>query len=223
MDLIGHDTNFAVTESVFAANFVDKRYVPSLVQREMVDGGLLGRKSGRGFFTYGDADGGARRRRRSSRRRCPPGAIVALHGRGVAVDRWAARLGAGRGAFESDPSSRWNGLQTANGELRLTDGRAGAQVAAEEGVRDLAAVRPGRPRPAAARPGRRWRWRSRPSASAAWRDAGRRLAAHRRLAAAAASATRPAWSSRAPSRCSSTKPATRCCRACARPRAPTWR
>ena len=44
MDLIGHDTNFAVTQSVFDANFGDKRYLPSLVQREMVDGGLLGRK-----------------------------------------------------------------------------------------------------------------------------------------------------------------------------------
>ncbi len=52
MDLIGHDTNFAVTESVFQANFGDKRYQPSLVQREMVDGGLLGRKSGRGFYDY---------------------------------------------------------------------------------------------------------------------------------------------------------------------------
>ena len=52
MDLIGHDTNFAVTNSVYEANFFDKRYVPSLVQREMVDGGLLGRKSGRGFYRY---------------------------------------------------------------------------------------------------------------------------------------------------------------------------
>ena len=52
MDLIGHDTNFAVTHSVFDANFQDKRYAPSLVQRDMVDGGLLGRKSGRGFYHY---------------------------------------------------------------------------------------------------------------------------------------------------------------------------
>ena len=52
MDLIGHDTNFSVTCSVYEANFQDKRYVPSLVQREMVDGGLLGRKSGRGFYRY---------------------------------------------------------------------------------------------------------------------------------------------------------------------------
>ncbi|MGE5115445.1 MAG: 3-hydroxyacyl-CoA dehydrogenase NAD-binding domain-containing protein, partial [Betaproteobacteria bacterium] len=52
MDLVGHDTNFAVTSSVYQANFYDKRYVPSPVQRDMVDGGLLGRKSGRGFYRY---------------------------------------------------------------------------------------------------------------------------------------------------------------------------
>jgi 3-hydroxybutyryl-CoA dehydrogenase len=57
MDLIGHDTNFAVTKSVYEANFYDKRFVPSLVQAEMVAGGLLGRKSGRGFYTYPDGAG----------------------------------------------------------------------------------------------------------------------------------------------------------------------
>jgi 3-hydroxyacyl-CoA dehydrogenase/acetyl-CoA acetyltransferase len=57
MDLIGHDTNFAVTQSVYEANFFDKRFQPSLVQREMVDGGLLGRKSGRGFYRYADGAG----------------------------------------------------------------------------------------------------------------------------------------------------------------------
>ena len=38
MDLVGHDTNFAVTNSIYEANFCDKRFVPSLVQRELVDG-----------------------------------------------------------------------------------------------------------------------------------------------------------------------------------------
>jgi 3-hydroxybutyryl-CoA dehydrogenase len=147
MDLIGHDTNFAVTQSVFDANFGDKRYVPSLVQREMVDGGLLGRKSGRGFFRY--AEGGARPAAAApfAAPDIPPGAIVALHGRGVAVDRWAARLEEAGVRFEADPGSRWNGLQTDAGELRLTDGRAATHVAAEGGVRDLAlfdlAVAPG--------------------------------------------------------------------------------
>jgi len=57
MDLIGHDTNFSVTTSVYEANFFDKRFVPSLVQRELVDGGLLGRKSGRGFYRYPEGAG----------------------------------------------------------------------------------------------------------------------------------------------------------------------
>ncbi|HEY9109355.1 MAG TPA: 3-hydroxyacyl-CoA dehydrogenase NAD-binding domain-containing protein, partial [Roseateles sp.] len=52
MDLIGHDTNFAVTQSVFAANFFDRRFTPSLVQQELVDAGFFGRKSGRGFYRY---------------------------------------------------------------------------------------------------------------------------------------------------------------------------
>ena len=39
MDLIGHDTNYLVTQSVFEANYGDKRYQPSLVQKALVDGG----------------------------------------------------------------------------------------------------------------------------------------------------------------------------------------
>jgi len=52
MDLIGHDVNFAVTESVFCAYFGDPRFTPSLIQRELVDAGRFGRKSGRGFYDY---------------------------------------------------------------------------------------------------------------------------------------------------------------------------
>ena len=67
-----------------------------------------------------------------------PGTIVALHGGGRAVARWGASLAAAGVRFEADTSSRWNGLQTSGGELRLTDGRPAAQVAAEEGVREMA-------------------------------------------------------------------------------------
>jgi len=52
MDLIGHDVNFAVTKSVYEAFFDDPRYKPSLVQKDLVDAGWFGRKSGRGFFDY---------------------------------------------------------------------------------------------------------------------------------------------------------------------------
>jgi 3-hydroxybutyryl-CoA dehydrogenase len=53
-DLIGQDVNFAVTQSVFAATFKDARYPPSAIQRDLVDVGWLGRKSGRGFFDHSD-------------------------------------------------------------------------------------------------------------------------------------------------------------------------
>ena len=54
MDLIGHDVNFSVTQSVFNSYFGDPRFMPSVLQQEMVDAGFLGRKSGRGFYQYGD-------------------------------------------------------------------------------------------------------------------------------------------------------------------------
>ena len=52
MDLIGHDVNHAVTRSVFEAFHQDPRFLPSLLQQELVEAGRLGRKSGRGFYRY---------------------------------------------------------------------------------------------------------------------------------------------------------------------------
>jgi 3-hydroxybutyryl-CoA dehydrogenase len=52
MDMIGHDVNFAVTNSVWRAFYNDQRFLPSLIQQELVDAGFYGRKSGRGFYDY---------------------------------------------------------------------------------------------------------------------------------------------------------------------------
>jgi 3-hydroxybutyryl-CoA dehydrogenase len=52
MDLIGNDVNYAVTKSVFEGLYFDPRYRPSVTQRRMVEAGLLGRKTGIGYYDY---------------------------------------------------------------------------------------------------------------------------------------------------------------------------
>jgi 3-hydroxybutyryl-CoA dehydrogenase len=50
-DLIGLDTTMAVAESLYA-EFKEPLYAPPPLLSRMVEAGLLGRKSGRGFHTY---------------------------------------------------------------------------------------------------------------------------------------------------------------------------
>jgi 3-hydroxybutyryl-CoA dehydrogenase len=54
MDLIGHDVNYKVTESVFKEFYFDPRFKPSFAQKRLVEAGRLGRKSGIGFYSYGE-------------------------------------------------------------------------------------------------------------------------------------------------------------------------
>jgi 3-hydroxybutyryl-CoA dehydrogenase len=129
MDLIGHDTNFAVTQSVYEANFFDKRYMPSLVQREMVDGGLLGRKSGRGFYRYPEDPPEPR-----APARIANVGTATVHGQGAIADMLAERLPESARV----PGSDWVGLQVGTGRLMLTDGRCAAERAALCGALDVA-------------------------------------------------------------------------------------
>jgi 3-hydroxybutyryl-CoA dehydrogenase len=118
MDLIGHDTNLAVTRSVFEANFADKRYQPSIVQQEMVDGGLLGRKSGRGFYAHPQGTPAV-----AGPAGEPPARDgIAVHGRGPVAKWLGERLDAAGVAWHPAPESAWTGLGEGPLCIRLTDG-----------------------------------------------------------------------------------------------------
>jgi 3-hydroxybutyryl-CoA dehydrogenase len=54
MDFIGNDVNYTVTETVFIAFYFDPRYKPSFTQKRLSEAGFLGRKSGRGYYNYGE-------------------------------------------------------------------------------------------------------------------------------------------------------------------------
>jgi len=51
-DLIGHDVNYVVTETVWKEFYYDQRFKPSLLQKRLVEAGFLGKKTGRGFYNY---------------------------------------------------------------------------------------------------------------------------------------------------------------------------
>jgi 3-hydroxybutyryl-CoA dehydrogenase len=52
MDLIGVDTNYSVTETMFNSFHQDAKFRPSRIQQQKVDAGHYGRKSGKGFYDY---------------------------------------------------------------------------------------------------------------------------------------------------------------------------
>ncbi len=55
MDLIGMDINLAVSESLYQAFDGAVRFQPAALQKEKVAKGLLGRKTGQGFYHYTNA------------------------------------------------------------------------------------------------------------------------------------------------------------------------
>ena len=130
MDLIGHDVNYAVTRSVYDALYSDARYTPSLLQKDLVDAGWLGKKTGSGFYQYGaDAVNPAVPLAASE---AAPAAIVVEGDLGVAAPLAALAQAAGiEVRFSAGPGL----LRIAGHAVALSDGRsATARFAADADV-----------------------------------------------------------------------------------------
>jgi 3-hydroxybutyryl-CoA dehydrogenase len=134
MDLIGHDVNFAVTQSVFNAYFNDPRFTPSLIQQELVNAGFLGRKTGRGFYDYA-ADAVKPAARIETRTRTPSKIVL---GESVPLyEHLQARIGEGSVSRNDMP-----GLvaQIDDAYLFLTDGRTATERAHALGIDNLVLI-----------------------------------------------------------------------------------
>lgn len=136
MDLIGHDVNLAVTQSVFEATFYDRRYTPSLAQQELVRAGRLGRKRGRGIYDY--RDGAAPPAPRVEPGAEPAQRVVLVGSLGLATPIVTRLEKAGIDVVRmqgKDGAPGW--LEIGSARLMLTDGRPATRRAVEEGQRHL--------------------------------------------------------------------------------------
>ena len=133
MDLIGHDVNFAVTQSVFQAYFTDPRFTPSLLQQELVNAGFLGRKSGRGFYRY---DGSSLPEADAEAARPAAPQAAQLFGEHLLARTLAERTG----LMQLAASDEGLVAQVGPARLYLTDGRSATQRARDDGHRDLVLV-----------------------------------------------------------------------------------
>ncbi|MFJ4156188.1 3-hydroxyacyl-CoA dehydrogenase PaaH [Pseudomonas sp. NPDC089752] len=134
-DLIGHDVNYAVTCSVFDAFYGDFRFQPSLVQKELVDAGRLGRKSGQGFYSYAEDAERAQPTELQS-----PQTIehCVIEGDLGALQPLVERL---RDSGIALTKRAGNGvIHVGDATLVLSDGRLASQRAREEGLRNLVLV-----------------------------------------------------------------------------------
>ena len=121
----------SVTNSVFAAYFGDPRFTPSVLQQELVNAGFLGRKTGRGFYRYGDD---AAKPVAQAEAACDRPAAVKYAGGPGSVDALIARVeaaGIAMTAIEAAP-----GLYCAGAAIYLTDGRSATERAQADNHRD---------------------------------------------------------------------------------------
>ncbi|MFC0227332.1 3-hydroxyacyl-CoA dehydrogenase [Serratia aquatilis] len=131
-DLIGQDINYSVTESVYHAFFQDDRFIPSLIQQELVSAGHLGRKRGRGFYRY-DNKQAIPQAALAKAESGPLPQAVTLYGDWSAMAEFARLLAGSGAAFKNHGhTSIYATLDEVT--IMLTNGKTASQVAEETGA-----------------------------------------------------------------------------------------
>lgn len=131
MDMIGHDVNYAVTCSVWNAFYHDPRFLPSLVQKELLDAGYLGRKSGRGFFDY-RSDATKAAADTEAGQPCPTD--VCICGDSPVARALIERLNASSIGYSQIASADGRVAQTPEAIIYVTDGRMATHRARDTGI-----------------------------------------------------------------------------------------
>ncbi|MFD1662753.1 3-hydroxyacyl-CoA dehydrogenase [Streptomyces caeni] len=124
-DLIGQDVNESVTRSVWESFFQDVRFTPSLAQRRLVESGRLGRKTGQGWYGYGN--GAERPEPHNAEKAQPPAYVVAEGDLGPAAELLALIREAGIGVREDDEDEGTRLVLPGGGQLALADGQTSVE------------------------------------------------------------------------------------------------
>ncbi|MDQ0951133.1 3-hydroxybutyryl-CoA dehydrogenase [Streptomyces phaeochromogenes] len=124
-DLIGQDVNESVTRSVWEAFFQDVRFTPSLAQRRLVESGRHGRKSGHGWYDYGDE--GERPEPHTAEKVQPPAYVVAEGDLGPASELLALIREAGIQVREDEEDHGTRLVLPSGGQLALADGQTAVE------------------------------------------------------------------------------------------------
>ena len=134
-DLIGQDVNFAVTKSVYDAYYQDPRFLPSIIQEDMVAAGLLGRKTRQGFYTYPiDHEITVNQAHMEPPRSAPKN--VSIHGQLYIADAITDMARAASMNVSEYPSENYY-LTLGHVRMQLTDGRLASQCANDLGITDF--------------------------------------------------------------------------------------
>ncbi len=135
MDLIGLDVNYAVTRSVFESFYQDPRFLPSIVQKEYVDGGLLGRKRGRGFYDY--REGASNAAPSAGPIGNPPSSVTVKGDVGLLEQLVGEMVTQGISVERTDGPGV---IEVGEATVALTDGRAATQRGIEAGWDNLVLI-----------------------------------------------------------------------------------